>query len=175
MCFYIHLQAVDDYYKSEGAEKGPDCSFLFDTNSNKISVDIPPGKDVEHDGWMIFSLATSNVSDVLFHTISLTGTKLLHVQVKKDILDSFEPGRRPCSLQLKAEALNKEVRTCHYFLYLKGTNQPETGLLLELDPTSKRGIVIFGIVHICMYVGIIIIIRKGSYSFTAIKYNYNSY
>ncbi len=81
MCFYVHLQKVDEYYKNERAvKKGPDCSFLFDKNSNKISVDIPPGKGVEHDGWMIFPLVIpTTVSDVLVHTISLTGTKCLHV------------------------------------------------------------------------------------------------
>ncbi len=70
---------MDKYYKEEGAvRKRPDCSFLFGKNSDKISVDIPM-EGVEYDGWKIFPLAAPYVSNVLFHTISLIGTKLLHL------------------------------------------------------------------------------------------------
>ena len=55
------------------------------------------------------------------------------MQVKKEVIDSFEPylKPRPSSIQLKAEALNhEEGRNISYPLSLKGTI--EAKLLLDL-------------------------------------------
>ena len=103
---------------------------------------------VEYNGWNIYSLVSPTaVSDNHQHAYRYIKT-VVFIQVKKEIVDSFDPKDkpRPPSLQLRAEALNQEVRKFRYPLSLKGTNEPEAKFLL--DPTEIRGI---NISCMCMY------------------------
>ncbi len=67
--------------------------------------------------------------------------KIVFIQVRKKIVDLFEPRNepRPPSFQLRAEALNQEeIMEFNYPLSLIGTNEPEFKLRLKPTRSSSR-------------------------------------
>ncbi len=58
------MQAVNKFYKGEGAEKGSHLAIEFEIPSEAISLDIPMLEGIEKDGWRIYPLVTPVVSIV---------------------------------------------------------------------------------------------------------------
>ncbi len=56
------MQAVEQFYERNGAEKGSHLAIEFEVPSEPISLDIPMLEGIEKDGWRIYPLVTPVVS-----------------------------------------------------------------------------------------------------------------
>ncbi len=55
---------MEQFYKGEGAVKGPYLAIEFNDACDTISLDIPMPKGIEQDGWRIYPLVTPVVSGI---------------------------------------------------------------------------------------------------------------